>query len=174
MSFDQPTNQNKTVDSSTANQTQQPEVPRPIAEMAYVGDRYHAFEEYFDLYRSTGGRAFFNFSWAGFFLGIFWMLYRKMYLEGFIIFAICTFIYLLGLYFDFSTENLSLLQCIYIAVDGRRLYWKSMNRRIDRAYQMYQGQNSPALAWLKNHGGTNLWIVILGLIIVIAAFMIDI
>lgn len=163
MSYNTPASQNQSLKSS-ANQTERPKLTRRMVENIYIGDRYYAFEKYFDRFRENGGRYFFNFSWAAFFFGIFWLFYRKMYREGFFVLGIIIVIAVIEMVFNTSARYFGLFISISLAVEGRRWYWHSMNRSINKARHMYRSQRSRALAWLKTQGGTNIWFLVLAII----------
>jgi hypothetical protein len=135
---------------------QQSQQMRQAAENAYVGDRYHAFEDYFETFKGTGRKTF-NYSWPAFFMGPFWYFYRKMYRKGWLLLGILVAWSVIWGIFDINSSLPGLFISTYCAVTGRWDYWNHTNCRIDDAYQAFRGQEYQAMEWLEDEGGVNNW-----------------
>lgn len=94
-----------------------------------------------------------------FFLGFFWMAYRKMYLELIVLTVVMGLIECL-LLFVFDVDNptldrmLNLFWAIGIGVFANTFYLKKATRTVDKAKQMYAGTGDQ-LDYLEKEGGTS-------------------
>jgi len=135
----------------------------------YYEERYNRF--------INGGEKFI-FNPYAFFLGFFWLSYRKMYIEMIVLFLIlivieCT----LFLGFDIdstSFENLLKILCaLTIGGSANYFYFKRAKRTVDQAKEMYANMGDQ-LDYIERKGGTSyispiifgvlLFILIIGLI----------
>ena len=98
--------------------------------------------------------SFTSWNWCAFLFGPLWMLYRKMYAYGIVLFVLNE---LLG----FVAGGLSLLVSIGIGIVGNYLYMKDINNRTDKALDMQPEERE---AFIQKNSGTS-WIPV----IVIAA-----
>lgn len=132
------------------------------AREAYVQKNYILYEESFKAFDEAGGFRF-TFCWPVFFAGILWFLYRKMYIESLTIF-------LLGLVAGGVSGVLgppggsgglafSLCMSVVLGLSARWFYWKAVDRKVEQAWDIHNGDSRAALAWLKSRGGVNIWLV---------------
>ena len=139
------------------------------ARAAYVGRRYPLFEESFSLFDEAGGfRA--TFIWPPLLFDLLWFIYRRMYLE-----AALAFLIKLALMFMAWGEGgegpvmlISLGFSLILAITGRWLYWRAVDRRLEQAMRLFPSEPERALAWLKDKGGVSP----LSVILTLAALMI--
>lgn len=139
--------------------------PRPPAttlaeaRAAVVGRRYPIFEESFRLFDEAGGFRL-TFIWPPLLFGLFWFVYRRMYLEA----ALAALAGLILMYLRESAlgeggESLVMLVSLgfslFLALTGRWLYWKAVDRRLEQAMRLYPHEPDRALAWLKWKGGVD-------------------
>ena len=133
------------------------------ARAAYVGSRYPLFEESFNLFDEAKGFRF-TFIWPPMIFGLLWFIYRRMHLE-----AALAFLFGLVMMFMRSAggENLimfmSLGFSLFLAVTGRWLYWKAVDRRLEQAMRLFPHEPDKALAWLRYKGGVSPLAVVLTL-----------
>jgi hypothetical protein len=128
------------------------------ARAAYVGRRYPLFDESFGLFDAAGGfRA--TFTWPALLFGLFWFVYRRMYLEAALVFlAWQLMMYPLAAWYE-GGEGLVLLIVVsfslFLALTGRWFYWRAVDRRLEQAMRLFPHEPDRALAWLKWKGGAN-------------------
>ena len=125
---------------------------------ACVGPRYPHYEKSFNLFDEAGGFRP-TFSWPPLIFGIFWFLYRRMYAEAVLIFlggwAMMRQVTVWG---EGPVILLSLGFGLVLAVIGSCLYWRAVDRRLEKAMRLFPHQPEQALAWLKAKGGVDPWI----------------
>lgn len=172
MAYNPPAARNFHGSSRDQDQTDQPKLTRRMVENIYVGDRYHEFEDYFNQFQQNNGRNHFNWCWPAFFLTIFWLFYRKMYIEGLWVLGIIVVLCIIESIFDFTFRSAGTCISVYMAVFGRWLYWRSMNRSINKARLMFRGQRRQALAWLRTQGGINIWAAVAAVIVHLAVIVV--
>jgi hypothetical protein len=137
------------------------------ARAAVVGRRYPLFEESFRLFDEAGGFRF-TFIWPPLLFGLFWFVYRRMYLEAVLASLAGMVLMFLGeaalsgdgespvMFMSFSFS-------LVLALTGRWLYWKAVDRRLERAMRRFPQEPDRALAWLKVKGGVDPLAVVLAL-----------
>ena len=89
--------------------------------------------------------SFTDWNWCAFLFGAFWMLYRKMYAYGIVLFVANE---LLGL----VNGGLSLLLHVGIGIVGNYLYLKDINNRTDKVLDM---QPEAREAYIQANSGTS-------------------
>ena len=123
------------------------------------------YHEKFERMSITGDKKSWN--WAAFFLNIYWMLYRKMYLQAGVV-------YLLNLIIAFIPHIgwiLSLAFGICIGLYSNSLYFNHINKNLREIDQLYP--NNKEIMIMKK-GRTNLPLAItVGVILNILAFIIS-
>ena len=124
---------------------------------AYIGPRAERYRRRFERFTRTGATRF-EFSWnnPAAFLGIWWYLYRKMYVWALVDFVLSV---LLG-----WTLFVPILWGVARAVTGDYLYFLQADRRIREARPISSAFGAPAanpahLARLTAEGGVNRWVV---------------
>ena len=124
---------------------------------AYIGPRAERYRLRFERFTRTGATRF-EFSWnnPAAFLGIWWYLYRKMYVWALVDFVLSV---LLG-----WTLFVPILWGVARAVTGDYLYFLQADRRIREARPISSAFGAPAanpahLARLTAEGGVNRWVV---------------
>jgi len=155
----------------------------------YVKTNYERFGPVFDECDAFGKmRA--SLALAPFFFGYLWFFYRKMYLEGFLV-LMAGFI-VMGVIQTLAVQapemaplaglGLNLAVSLILAVYAKALYWKAVDRQIEKAMRLYPQDPARAISWLDNVGGVNVWIVVLvalimlvviGGLIALMAFMVE-
>jgi hypothetical protein len=131
--------------------------PLSVEELtAYVGPNADAYLATFERFRRTGETRFaFSWSWMACLWGVWWYLYRKMYLWAAIDFAVSV---LFG-----WTLFVPILWAMGRAVTGDYLYFLHAGRKI-REVRPLSGGDGPAgdpahLARLAREGGVHKWIL---------------
>jgi hypothetical protein len=136
-----------------------------------VGDRYLLVEESFNLFDAAGFRP--TFTWPALLFGFFWFVYRRMYLESVLIFLVGLILMNLSATAGSDAEGLVMLLSLgfslVLAVTGRWLYWKAVDRRLEQAMRLYPHDPERALAWLKMKGGVAPWAVVSILLFIVLA-----
>ncbi|MDR3038231.1 MAG: DUF2628 domain-containing protein [Candidatus Adiutrix sp.] len=123
------------------------------ARAACVGERYPLFEESFELFDAAGGFRP-TFTWPPLLFGLLWFIYRRMYVEGAVIFAAGLINAALWAGVQGSImPAFSLVMALVMALTGRWLYWRAVDRRIERAMLLYPREPDRALGRLKRRGG---------------------
>ena len=135
-----------------------PSSPPPTAEelTAYIGPKAERYRRRFERFTRTG-TARFEFSWnnPSAFLGLWWYLYRKMYVWALVDFALSV---LLG-----WTLFVPILWGVARAVTADYLYFRQADRKIREARPVSSAVDAPAanalhLARLAAEGGVNAWV----------------
>ncbi|MBK5722054.1 DUF2628 domain-containing protein [Dysgonomonas sp. Marseille-P4677] len=110
-----------------------------------------------------------------FFLGFFWMAYRKMYVEILVLAAVTTIIECL-IYFAFEIDNpsvdrvVNLVWAIIVGLYANTFYIKKATRTIEQAKEMY-ANTSDQLDYVEKQGGTSaIGPVIVGIVIAVIFF----
>ncbi|MDR2934747.1 MAG: DUF2628 domain-containing protein [Candidatus Adiutrix sp.] len=137
------------------------------ARAAVVGRRYPLFEESFRLFDEAGGFRP-TFIWPPLLFGLFWFVYRRMYLEALLAGLAGLVIMFLGEAGpveggDGLVMLISIGFSLFLAVTGRWLYWKAVDRRLEQAMRLFPREPGRALAWLKWKGGVDPLAVVLTL-----------
>jgi len=127
------------------------------ARAAVVGRRYPLFEESFRLFDEAGGFRL-TFTWPPLLFGLFWFIYRRMYLEA----VLAGLAGLVLMFFREAGEGggslpmlVSFSFSLLLALTGRWLYWKAVDRRLEQAMRLFPHEPDQALAWLKRKGGVD-------------------
>ena len=135
------------------------------ARAACVGRRFPLFEESFNLFDAAGGFRP-TFIWPPLVFGLFWFLYRRMYVEAVVIFlAGLVLVHLGG---ESSVMLLSFGFSLGLALGGRWLYWRAVDRRLEKAMRLFPQEPNRALDWLKWKGGVDPWSPIITFLVLIA------
>jgi len=128
------------------------------ARAAYVGGRYHLFEESFNLFDDSGGFRP-TFIWAPLVFGLFWFIYRRMYIEAALAFLAGLGLVHLSVVWGEGGEGavmfMSFSLTLFMAVAGRWLYWRAVDRRLEQAMRLFPQNPDQALPWLKMKGGVD-------------------
>lgn len=148
------------------------------ARSAYVGIHYERFEDLFARCDASNGVRL-SFGLAPFLFGSLWFLYRKMYLEGFLLLlvslplsAYTTISRLVGPEaFSSPVTTLQFSLTVLAGLFGKALYWKATDRRIKKAMGLFPREPQRALAWLYSRGGVNIPIVVLMIGFIIACYV---
>lgn len=94
--------------------------------IAFLGPKNPSYYlKYMDKYNSD--KKFTSWNWPSFFLGIYWLLYRKLYLVAVIYFALNC-----AIKFIFDTSSVSLLFRIMFAVFANCIYIRSAENKIKK------------------------------------------
>lgn len=134
----------------------------------YVKRGYHRFEAVFANCDAGGGIQP-SLAVAPFFISYAWFFYRKMYLEGLMLMGF-SFILMFagGVAVKVSPQTggmvalgINMVFILGMMVYGKGLYWKAVDRKIDRAMRTFPDNPQQALTWLDKAGGTNIWIVLI-------------
>ena len=137
------------------------------ARAAFVGRRYPLFEESFSLFDAAGGFRP-TFIWPPLLFGLFWFVYRRMYLEAFLAFMAGLLLVYLRAALGEGGEGLALFMSfgfsLALALTGRWLYWRAVDRRLEQAMRLFPNEPDRALAWLKWKGGVDFPAVICALV----------
>ena len=123
---------------------------------AYVGPNAEGYVATFERFRRTGEARFaFSWSWMACLWGVWWYLYRKMYLWAAVDFAVSV---LFG-----WTLFVPILWAMARAVTGDYLYYLHAGRKIRQLRPLSGGGEPPGdpehLARLAREGGVHRWIV---------------
>ncbi len=129
---------------------------------AYIGPRADYYLAQFrKFFLVPGGQFTFTWNWAAFAFGFWWFLYRKMYLWALAAFLLSN---ILGSIFFFHGPLGVLFIHLGYGVLGNYLYFRHVRSKVAEA-----AMNIPAreklIAYLARTGGTNNWVVWLGLIL---------
>ena len=134
------------------------------ARAAYVGRRYPLFEEGFSRFDAAGGFRP-TFIWPPLLFGLFWFIYRRMYLEAVLAFLAGLFLVYMRASWSEGGEGPALFMSfgfsLLLALTGRWLYWRAVDRRLEQSMRLFPNEPDQALAWLKWEGGVDPWSVIL-------------
>ena len=143
------------------------------ARAACVGRRYPLFEESFNLFDAAGGFRP-TFIWPPLVFGLFWLLYRRMYVEAAVAFLAGLALEGLDQFYEDSMATLfiSLGFGLALALAGRWLYWRAVDRRLEKAMRLFPHEPDRALAWLKWKGGVDPWSPIITFVVLIMAIII--
>ena len=136
------------------------------ARAAYVGPRYPLFAESFRLFDSAGGFRP-TFTWPPLLFGLFWFVYRKMYIEGAVLFSLG--LLLVNLNADDSPRSQTFVSSFsfglsfVLALTGHWLYWKAVDRHLEKAMLRFPRSPDKALKWLETKGGVDPWAVMIAM-----------
>ena len=114
-----------------------------------------------------------SWNWAAFLFTGFWALYRKMYGGFFICWGVVTFIHLLskaekwGLALFFQLGAM-----VLFALFADNFYHLHVNKKISAARKVIRGK-SLLLAYLREQGGVNAWVIWGGIGILIASVLLS-
>ena len=103
--------------------------------------------------------SFTSWNWASFIFGTAWMVYRKMYVFGAVLWLVSQVIGALGLW------PLSLVMWVAYGVLGNYLYMKDIDNRTEKAMNMTPEQRE---AYIQKNSGTS-WIGVIVLYLLSAA-----
>lgn len=117
---------------------------------AYVGPKAGAYLRVFERFPAEGGPAFaFSWNWPAFFCGVWWYLYRKMYLWAAVDFALS-----IALGWTFLVP---LFWAVIRAATGNYLYFLQAERKVRESAA--RPEDGPArLARLAGEGGVHRWV----------------
>lgn len=118
-----------------------------------VGSKTEYYLPHFEKMENLN--SFTSWNWAAFFFSTYWMMYRKMYAYGAILYAVSCVMNLLGL------SGLSLLVSIGVGIVGNFLYMKDINNRTDKAMDMQPEERE---VFIQKNSGTG-WV---GVVVIIA------
>ncbi|MFZ5908377.1 MAG: DUF2628 domain-containing protein [Nitrospirota bacterium] len=125
---------------------------------AFIGDKAPKYLVKFRKFSVNGiDRFSATWHWPAFFVGFWWLLYRKMYL-----WALVYFILLFVPYANIAAW-------IALAVSGNYLYYRHARGEITRikAFQ----SSGDILQILSELGGTNNWIPVIGIVVTAIVFL---
>jgi len=144
------------------------------ARAAYVGRRFPLFEESFNDFDAAGGFRF-TFTWPPLVFGLFWFLYRRMYIEAIVVFLAGLALVHLAAAWGGESENSVMIMSfgfsLALALAGRWLYWRAVDRRLVKAMRLYPHEPDRALAWLKWKGGVDPWCPIFAFVVLMAVII---
>ena len=151
---------------------------------AYVGPNAGKYRDVFARFRKEEGSGFaFSWNWPAFFAGVWWYLYRKMYL-----WALVDFVVSVALGWTFFVP---LFWAVIRAATGNYLYFLQAERKIEEARRLSPGSQgsfavtgeegggatpiagaatSDRLAQLRREGGVHRWIAwaaVLGILLLV-------
>lgn len=144
--------------------TYQPHVQRPelISEEDYIAFIGQNAERYIQKFRSfrVGGIDNFTFTWhwPAFFLGFWWMLYRKLYLWAFVSFVVALIPYV------------GFLGMILWGLTGNYIYYRHVTDKIKALRQIQP--HADLKMTLSQIGGVNRWVVTIAVLLLVLFFMI--
>ena len=120
----------------------------------FVGENYVYYE------KQWRGRMiqqnFSSWNWAAFFFPLYWLVYRKMYFEGFVFGVISLF----GMIFP----GIGLILHILVGIYANSYYRKMELKVLSQTSQLTEWE---ATQYIKKHGGTNVLGIFIALIIVV-------
>ena len=133
---------------------------------AYVGPNAGAYLAVFDRFQPQKADGYaLSWNWPAFFCGVWWYLYRKMYLWAAVDFALSV---VLG-----WTFLVPLFWAVIRALTGNYLYFLQADRKIREAAAYPAGDADPArLARLAREGGVHRWVAwsaVVGVVLLTAA-----
>ncbi|MEM1485592.1 DUF2628 domain-containing protein [Oscillospiraceae bacterium PP1C4] len=126
-----------------------------LTEKWFVGSNYEYYKQRWE--NKTAGKLYLSWNWAGFFLGISWMFYRKMYLEV----SVALTIILIFIFFPFNLgvyEFLAGTLKIIMALFGNAFYHFRFKRVIDKTKTLTKNE---ANDYIQKHSGTSILAAIL-------------
>ena len=127
----------------------------------FIQKNQHFYEEKFKKMNDTGKSASWN--WAAFFLGVYWMVYRKMYFKAgafFILSFVASSTPYIGVILNFAV-------LVGIGIYANALYMDHINGSIKKVEMLFSGDKE---ATIKKLGGTNLPLA-LGLYVIVILVM---
>jgi len=146
---------------------------------AFFQKRSNYYLEQLNYYEK--GRKF-RFSYASFIFGIFWFLYRKMYLEFFIILTVfyvesifenLVLIKLIGIeQTKFFSFVVTIIVLITMGIIGNNLYIKKAKKTIEKAEMKFTNLDQQK-EFLTKKGGTSFLYVIILLVLFFLVFLIQ-
>lgn len=122
-----------------------------------VGTKQEYYLPRFDKMENLN--SFTSWNWAAFLFCTVWMMYRKMYVFGIVVWVASNLLALVG------GGALSLLLSIGVGVLGNYLYMKDINNRVDKAMDMQPDERE---VYIQKNSGTG-WV---GVIILFVASMV--
>ncbi|WP_158217615.1 DUF2628 domain-containing protein [Lottiidibacillus patelloidae] len=154
--------------------TEEPNQDEVLAE-AYVGSKYPYYKEKWVKMDETGSGGAGNI--AAFFLGVFWLGYRKMYRELLFIalaFLLIDFLLVYVINYQYSTESfidpvdsvIGLAASILMAIFGNKLYKSHVDRKIEKIKK--EDSNFDETIKIAKRKGGNRW---LGVLIALGVFL---
>jgi len=119
---------------------------------AFIGPRSDNYLERFNKFNKSGiDRFVFTWHWPAFFIGFWWLLYRKMYFWSLIAFGV------------WWLPHLALPGMFIWGAVGNYLYYLQVHRKI-LDYKKQTNEGLP-ITPLNELGGVNRWVWVLGLIV---------
>ena len=119
---------------------------------AYIGPRAEHYLSTFPKFNQSGmDRFVFTWHWPAFFIGFWWLLYRKMYFWSLIAFGV------------WWLPHLALPGMFIWGAVGNYLYYLQVQRKISD-YRKQTNEGLP-ISPLNELGGVNRWVWILGLMV---------
>ena len=126
-----------------------------------VGTKTEYYLPHFEKFETLN--SFTSWNWAAFFFGGYWMLYRKMYALGAVLFVVTELLALL------DVGGLNLLLSIGVGVVGNYLYMKDINSRTDKAMDMQPEERE---VYIQKNSGTGWTGIVVAIVISIILSMI--
>jgi hypothetical protein len=119
---------------------------------AFVGPNSYYYVQNFSKFTITGREKFCaTWNWSCFGFTFLWMLYRKMYLLSIITFVV------------FCLPGINIILHIGAGLVGNYLYYRDMKQKIIELRATQSSQNY--IPVLQEIGGTNRWVITLGIVI---------
>ena len=125
----------------------------------FIGKNAEYYLAKFEVFEKTGSALSWN--WAAFGFGIFWMVYRKMYLYAFLSILLMFFLKAIEVYLRLSpvlSFFLSLWLWVGFGLFGNYLYYLHVKRKVMEIMVQYPDEKDQILM-LQKEGGTS-WIAV--------------
>lgn len=124
-------------------------------EKAYIGSNYEQIKNE-------------KFSIPAFFLGFYYMLYRKMWLLAFLYFAVTITVGILSIYNILYAPLLSLFLIIIVSINFNKIYIHTVSKRVDKIKKVNnQKTNQELVEICKKKGGVSVIAVVISIIMII-------
>ncbi len=135
----------------------------------FIGKNADYYLQKFEVFEKTGSALSWN--WASFGFGIFWMVYRKMYLFAFLALLFMFFLNVLEVSLKFSPALsffLSLWLWVGFGLFGNYLYYIHVKKKVMEISIQYPSEEEQKLI-LQKEGGTS-WVSVFLFILIFILF----
>lgn len=117
-----------------------------------IGTKTEYYLPHFEKFETLN--SFTSWNWPAFFVGCWWMLYRKMYVFGAVVFAVNELLALM------NVGLLGLLISIGLGVVGNYLYMKDIDSRTEKAMNMQPEERE---MYIQKNSGTGWTGIVVGI-----------